>query len=337
MFAWGFRKQTTIATAAIAADCWRLNKLDGLLKADLAVEDDAAEMGKGHEFATQGFPSHWNVNGTIDKYLSSEFAAWVMCFGLGGVTKGGTSHLTYTCVPIVPATALELPYFTFLETIRQGASSVLDRAVLGCAINSWLLSVGTGPGRANAKLRADFLGSGKIVEPSNIVMPASATAEHTLFGSSVTATLNGVNYVTDKNLVSLEAGWNNGINADQGFYPGSDFQTSGDATTGAIRGRHEIGVRTASLKFVARFLNGSLEYTKLKAQTPGTAVVTLTYDTNNSLSLTFQQVRFKVVELGESNGIVTVAVDCQCDYHATNGVLTAVAKCDVDNICQAPA
>ena len=416
MFAWGFRKQTNIIKPAIAADCWRLNKLDGLLKAELVIEDDAAEMGKGHEFATQSFLSHSNVTGSIDTYLSSEWAAFVMSFGLGGVSKGGTTHLTYTCVPLVPATALELPYFTFLETIRQGGSAVLDRAALGCVLNSWLLTVGTGPGRANAKLRADFIGSGKVIEPSSIVMPVAATAEHPLFGASVAAAINGVDYVTVKNLVSLEAGWNNNVAADQGFYPGSGFQTDVafaitadpdtdiitaagmapvngevvrfattgtlptglaaytqyyvrdsagdtfkvaaspggmainitgagsnstvlryDATSGAIRGRHEIGTRAASLKFVARFLNGSDELTKLKGQTPGTAVVSLTYDVNNSLILTFNQVKYKIVDLGETNGIVTVAVDCQCEHHSTLGVLSAVAKCDIDNICQAPA
>jgi hypothetical protein len=53
---------------------------------------------------------------------------------------------------------------------------------------------------------------------------------------------------------------------DSGFFPGSGFQTPGDGSTGAIRGRLEFGNRVGNLRFVARFMNGSDEYTKLKDQ-----------------------------------------------------------------------
>ena len=72
---------------------------------------------------------------------------------------------------------------------------------------------------------------------------------------------------------------------DAGFYPGSGFQTAGDGSSGAIRGRLEFGNRQGNLKFVARFDSGSSEYTKLKSQTTGTAVLSLTYDTNSSLQI----------------------------------------------------
>jgi hypothetical protein len=39
-------------------------------------------------------------------------------------------------------------------------------------------------------------------------------------------------------------------------------------------------------------------------------------------------------DLGETNDFVTVAVDCTPEYDATNGVISAVAKCGVDGICQ---
>ena len=88
------------------------------------------------------------------------------------------------------------------------------------------------------------------------------------------------------------------------------------------------------LKFVARFDNASTELTKLKNQTTGTAVISLTFDTNNSLAITWQKVAFATAEVGETNGIVTVAVDCTPIYDTTNGIISAVAKCTVDGICQ---
>jgi hypothetical protein len=144
----------------------------------------------------------------------------------------------------------------------------------------------------------------------------------------------GTDYVTNKNIVSLETGWKNNIRMDAGFFPGSGFQTPGDGSTGAIRGRLEFGNRAGNLRFVARFANGSDEYTKLKAQTTGTAVITLAYDVNNSLQLTWHQVAYSVVEIAETDQILTVAVDCVPMYHSVNGILTAVGKCAVDGICQ---
>ena len=82
------------------------------------------------------------------------------------------------------------------------------------------------------------------------------------------------------------------------------------------------------------FENGSDEYAKLKAQTTGTAVITLAYDANNSLQLTWQKVAYSVVEIAETDQILTVAIDCTPMYDANNGILAAVAKCGVDGICQ---
>jgi hypothetical protein len=164
-------------------------------------------------------------------------------------------------------------------------------------------------------------------------MPA-ATAEKLLPSASLALTINGVNYVSNKNIVSLETSWKNNVRLDGGFFPGSGFQTPGDGGSGAIRGRLEFGNRQGALRFVARFENGSTELTKLRQQTAGTAVISLAYDTNNSLELTWHKVSFATAEVGETDGIVTVSVDCLPMWDETNGVVSAVAKCGVDGICQ---
>ena len=167
---------------------------------------------------------------------------------------------------------------------------------------AWTITVGSGPGRANSKITVEFAGSGKYVEPSGIAMPA-ATLEKLLPSASLTLSVNGVDYVTNKNIVSLETSWKNNIRLDSGFFPGSGFQTPGDATTGAIRGRLEFGNRAGALKFTARFDSTSTEYAKLKAQTSGTAMITLTFDANNSLQITWQKVTFAMAEIGETDQI----------------------------------
>jgi hypothetical protein len=204
---------------------------------------------------------------------------------------------------------------------------------VGCVVEGWTISIGSGPGRANSKITVEFVGSGKYIEPSGITMPA-ATVEKLLPSASLALTINGVNYVSNKNIVSLETSWKNNVRLDGGFFPGSGFQTPGDGASGAIRGRLEFGNRQGTLRFVARFENGSTELTKLRQQTAGTAVISLAYDTNNSLELTWHKVSFATAEVGETDGIVTVSVDCLPMWDETNGVVSAVAKCGVDGICQ---
>jgi hypothetical protein len=434
LIGFGFAKQAALATANTLAGIWRLGKLNSSFAGPkLNTENDAPELGKGHEFATQVFPTSWDVGGQIEKYLSSDFAAWAMAFSLGHVVKSGsTPNWIYTCTPLDPVTdGIELSNFSYLEQIRPGAGVILDRMAVGCVIDGWALSIATGPGRANSKLVVDILGSGKHTEPSGITLP-TATAEKLLPASSLTCTINGVNYVSNKNIVSLEASWRNNHRMDSGFFPGSgvmgaqtqvdtitltgtsgtanvtvaggltklvtygdsltdtaaDFVTSHAAayavvgitvtssgpdiiftdavpgtgfshpvitnatgnlagtianttyniasgSSGAIRGRLEVGDREAGLTFTARFAAGSLELAKLKARVEGTAVISLTYNASNDLTLTYQRVTFAVAELGETDGIVTVQVTAQPLYHVTNGLLTVVAKCNTDGIMQA--
>jgi len=105
----------------------------------------------------------------------------------------------------------------------------------------------------------------------------------------------------------------------------------------AIRGRMEFGDREASLKFVARFENGSSELTKLRNQTTGTAVISLQGELisgtdYHSLEVTFHKVAFRTAVVGDTDGIVTIEVECTPLWDATNGLLTAVAKTSQDNI-----
>jgi hypothetical protein len=336
LICFGKQKQTDIATANTAGQMWQLRKLNAqLANPKLNTENDADEYGKGHEFATQSFQTSWDAGSTLEKYLSAEIAAWAMAFSLGKVVKSGTApDFTYTSTPLFPANgdAAELPYFSFVEQIRPGAGVVLDRMAVGCVIEGWTISIASGPGRANSKINVEFVGSGKMTEPSAIVVPA-ATLEKLLPSASLALSINGVNYVSSKNIVSLETSWKNNIGLDAGFFPGSGFQTAGDATSGAIRGRLEFGKRQGTLKFVARFENGSSELTKLKSQTTGTAVISLAYDAANSLEITWHKVSFATAEVGETDGIVTVAVECLPMWDATNGIVSAVAKCGVDSIC----
>jgi hypothetical protein len=333
---WSFGKQTAIGTAALVAKIWRLTNLNTKPWAKVPVnEDDRAEVGKGHEFPTQLFKSHYNMPSfEISKYASSEFLAWVLSFSLGNVTVvGTTAPYTYTIVPALGATnatGLELPYFSYVQQIRPGGSAVLDEALVGCAVKGWKLAVKNSPGRASAMLSCECVTTGQYTSPSTITLPA-ATALHEFNAGMVSAlTINGINYLTGgsgKQFVSLDASWEN--NFRPGFFPGSGLQDGYQ-----IQGRFEWGDRTFACQFVVRVQAGSAEYAALIAQTVGTATITFTRDASNSFTMLIQAMGFNVVELSNTDGIATLQVTGVQLYDATNGLVTMSVTTPQGGICQ---
>src|SRR4051812_35930742 len=114
-FAFSKTAQTAIDTPS--TDLIRLSSIsDDIGDDEPVVEDDADEIGKGHEFAEQSFLTNWKQGKKWECYLSSEALSIAAAFGLGNGNAG-----TYT--PINPATNVneaELPWMTFLECIRKG-------------------------------------------------------------------------------------------------------------------------------------------------------------------------------------------------------------------------
>jgi len=327
-----FRPQTDIATANTDAQFWRLRKVNAQLPIPaLQTENDAAEYGKGNPYASQVFPIAWRSHGSLEKYLSAEIAAWAMAFGLGKAVETGTApNFVYTCTPLNPSNGTdpaELPYFTVAAQIRPGASAAADYAVIGCAVNSWQITLGSGPGRDNSKIAIEYAGSGRFTEPSGISLPTDTLAEKLLLSASLSFAAHGTDYITARRLVSLEVGWQNNLMADMGYYPGSGIQNGA-----AVAGRLMFGVQSASVRFTALLEQSSPEFARLRQQTEGTAVITLTHDVNNSLQLTFHRVVVSALEFGETDGFATIQCELTPLWDSTNGLLTAVAKCNIDNI-----
>lgn len=285
------------------------------------VEDDTDEIGTGVEFATTSTLASWKTSKKFSCYLSSESLALAGAFGLGNGT-------TNTFTPIDPTTntnGIELPWMTVLEGIRKGGSAeVVDREILGMVVDKWRLSLKKGPGKTNSTLEMDLVGTGKYNEPSALDMPDKTTT-HRLGAESLALTINGTDYVTSKNFESLDFEWDNALR--EGYFPGSGTQDPDDPASGQIMGRMEFGKRKVTLKFVARFNNGSTELATLKAQSAGTAVMSLSGSSGNDATLTFPQTRFQSVDLKSEADIVTVEVTVSAQYDLTGpGILTMVVN-----------
>jgi len=325
----GKGKQTNIATATLAASFLRFKKINADLTTPRPVfENDATEIGKGHEFITQTFPSHYDVANRLEKYASAEFVTWATAFGLGNVVVTGSGPYNYTITPIDPGTALELPYFSLIEQVSEGGGSAVDNLYVGNAVEDWLYQFNYGPGRSSSKMTVNWVGSGKVTTPSAITVPALQT-ETNMLAASMALTVNGVDYVGTKRVLSGSIGWKNNLNLNAGFFPGSGTQNGCQ-----IRGRMEIGARVPSFQITVRLLSGSTEYAALTGQTTGTAVLTVQYDANNTVTFTFQKMAFQMVENTEADGIVAVTITGAPQYDATNGVLTITSKCSIGAIAQ---
>jgi hypothetical protein len=330
-----YGKQTDIVTPQIAGHMWRTTNLNTKPWAKMPMnEDDRTEIGKGHEFPTQLFKSHYAMPVyEISKYASSEFLTWAMCYSLGNVVLTGAGPYTYVVTPALGATnttGLELPYFSFVQQIRPGGSSIIDEMLVGCAVKAWKLSIKNSPGRASCMISVECVTTGQYTSPSVITLPAILQPNEFNAGMITALTINGVNYLSGgaaKNFVSLEASWDN--NFRSGFFPGSGTQDGYQ-----IQGRFEWGDRVYAMQLVVRAAAGSAEYAALIALTTGTATITLLKDSNNSFSMVNQKMGFQVAELSNTDGIVTLQITGEQLYHATNGLVTVTCITPVTGICQ---
>jgi hypothetical protein len=326
----GKGKQTDIVTASISANFLRFMKINmDLTTPEPVNENDAPEIGKGHEFATQTFPSHYNVANRIEKYASAEFVAWTVAYALGHVVESGTTpNFILTVTPIDPGTTLELPYFSVVEQVPEGGGAAVDNLFVGCAIEEFVHTLTYGPGRASSKMTVSWVGSGKVIQPSAITVPA-LTTDHNMLAGSMTMTANGIDLVGAKRILSTSVGWKNNFLLGPGFYPGSGLQGNYQ-----IRGRMEIGPRVSSLQFSARLLATSTEYALLVAQTAGSTVLSVAYDANNMVTYTFPQLAYSTIKNGETDGLVDVTITGTPEYATSGGVFSAVCKMGLTGIAQ---
>lgn len=320
----GFVPQTNLTTANTPAEMWSFTKTNPTNMAVTATtETDAADIGKGDEFPTQVFPVSMDATVAVEKYASSEFLAWVFAFATGNVVKTAAgAGWKYCAEPSDPAVAcINLPPFTYGEQIRTPPESIIDQASIGMVVNDFTLTMESGPGRANCRVTANFIGTGNVKIPSGITPWPALETEHFLNAASAAITIGGIDYVLGGGFISLTFSWNNNVRTDSGYYPGSGV----DANGFAIRGRMEYNTRECTLAFVARARKGSPELAALLAQTPGACSIKLSGATigagpdKHGMDITIPKAVFSAVVNGEADGIVTVNCTVQPLKDTTTG------------------
>jgi hypothetical protein len=328
-FGVAFKPQTDLQTPNVSADFWRLGRINGgFASIQPRNESDAQDSGKGSEFATRLFPIGQDVSLSFQKRLSSEWAAWVMAFAMTPANMtvtpdGAGSHYTFT--PADACDGIDLPSFSVVEQLGDGCpgGAAIDRMAVGCVVNGFKFAFTNGTERNNTTLSADFSGTGQISQPSGIVLPATLI-EHEIRNSSASVLINGINYVDNKSLLSLEADYTNNPRLQQGYFIGSGVSAEGFP----LRGRMERGDRAFNLAFTARLAANSPELAALKSGTQSSTVITLSgadYDTGkpHKVVLTYPLVQFASADIADDQGLATVRVTATILEHPTLGIFKA--------------
>lgn len=333
--AFGLKPQADLATKNPDVELWSVTKTNPALGViDLNTEDDSDDIGKGDEFPTTNYPTSASTGGVIEKYASSEFAAWCFLMALGKGTKvPNVAGFKYSAVPSDPAVeCINVPPFTWVEQIRPQPDSVVDHALVGMVINDFTLNLESGPGRNNCRFSANCLGTGQVDNPSGSIIPP-LTPEHMLNATSAAVlTINGIDYLLGGNFISAEFKYTNNLRTDSGYYPGSGSQ-NGFAT----RGRMEYNKRMFSLTFVARAQKGSLELANLLAQTEGTTTIQVkgaqlgSGAGNHEMEILGPRTLLSAYTTGDADGIVTV--NCTCKFmKPTDGVTPIVTLSSITEL-----
>lgn len=312
----------------------RIPKLNSDLPFLMAnTENNASEIGKGHEFASDVFLTNKEpASNRLEKYGSVEFMTWAWGYALGNIDLATG---LYTIHPLDPGLSLEPPMFSVAVILNEGGGQAIDELHIGNVVESVETTFTYGPGRESVRTVADIVGSGISQLPSGVSMPAILTEKYAR-SSGMAITINGVDYVSSKLALSGSMSWRNNMILPLRYTPGSGY----DADGFAVGNRLFIGERSCAASVTVFLTKDSLEYAKLVAQTEGTAVITLTFDATHFITWTFPRIRFATVEKTNEQGLAAVTVNLMPLFDETvvggleNTVVIVTAKCGIADIGQ---
>lgn len=332
----GFKKQSGIATALVAADMFRLRQTNPVMPLPNPIrESDKDDIGTDI-YATQTFPSHTEAKITVEQRLTSANFAWLSTFWCGATVKtAADTGWKYTSVaPQLAnfvANGIDLPTTTILAAVRQGGTPVSDVALVGMACEEFTMDFKSGPGRDNATISSQWMGTGKSVSPSTITMPA-ATTEYSLNSGQMTVlSLLGVDYIANQRFLSLSITCKNNIREGLMRYPGSGSQDGFQLGGRMWRGTPEITVKATVLAEA-----GSAEQASLISGAEGPLTFTIVGaavgTAFHTCKVTLHRVQIKAAPASDQDGLIAYDLDVEPLNHVSNGYATFEATTNLNNI-----
>ena len=298
-------------------------------------EDNAADYGKGTPFATKTFKRSIRSEFDWSGRLTSETAAWLGAFAINIPTKASAgTGFKYTSVVGSDFTDFDndRPVTTFASAMRQGASSVFDFALIGCACEEMTLSLKEGLGRDTATISSHWIGCGKYSDPSGLTLPAPYDDHGLNFAGATALSIISEDYVTSGRLLSADLNYKNNIPIDRNYRGGG----------GLINGfpmmaRMRSGIPSVTFRAKVELEHGSGEWGKFLADTEGTIVLTLKGDVisgtdYHQLAITLHKAQIKSYSYVNDGGYPAADIEASVQLHSSNGVLTWETKTGLDEI-----
>jgi hypothetical protein len=322
-YAIGYKAQADLKTPVPVTDMLSLRQTNtDFVQAQPINEDDSTDLGKG-VYTTQTFPSYIDCKGNWNGRLTSESAAMLVAFGVGGVVEApsGTGFGYTVKEPIFATSGLDLPVTTMLLQIRTGAAAITDKLLPGMACEEFGFEFKIGPGRDNALFTSAWIGTGAFTKPSAYIMPP-IYSEHTINAGGITQLkFLGFDYLANLRFINARFSWKNNLRDQSSYFPGSGSQAGYQ-----LRGRMRRAAPTITLSTQVECDSGSSEEDALLAQTPGTGMIVADgAAVDNSLQLQFFKIIPRATPIADADGIASYNVDYFVMQDATNGVMQLVA------------
>jgi len=322
------KRQSAYATQNPDVDITESHSFEG---ADLAdhtpnMSDNAALLGKGHEFATRLDLLSWDLRFRRSFRASSKNAGWGFAFHLGKITT----------TPIAGATAAYSHVMEYQDPLgagyygsgrQQPVATILERVTSGLVRKFPSVQVMavelTGTQGDWAKLSVECIGSGRKIDGTGFSFPTAVDGEplrvaSLLFEHGLTGALADVSCDVRSFRFRTEYAY---ADAD-GYCPGSGYQTSGDPTSGQIRNKLEFTRRAVVLEWVVRASSDNTLFTRLQGSIETAAKITLTGSVINASAshkvvVNIPKLQYRAVPIGADGDVITYTVQAVMFYDAT--------------------
>jgi len=319
------KRQSAYATPNVTGDLIESHPFEGADFSDLVpnMSDNAAQYGKGHEFATRNEVLSWDVRMRRTFQATTKMLGWGFAFHCGKVTttslgSGAFQHVFEYQDPTgvgYYGSGRQQPVTTIMERIHPGdirewpSMQVMAIEITG-QLNDWI------------RLALDLIGSGKKISVSGFTFPTAtegALLRHAslLFEHGPSASL------LDESCDVDSFRWRSEMAYDEvgGYCPGSGYQVSGDPHSGQIRNKLEFTRRAVLLEIVFRAKVGTQVQTRLENQSDLKALMTITGDTigggqSHKLIINIPRLRYRAAPVNTNGDVITYAVSTVVMYDA---------------------
>ena len=326
---WAFsnKRQTAYATALADDDLDQSHPFEGADIADHSpnMSDNAAQFGKGHEFATRNELLSWDLKFRRAFQATTSMLGWAFAFHLGKVATaalgGSPAAYKHTMEYQDPngagyyGSGRQQPVTTIVEQVTSGLvrkfPSVQVQAVeVTGQLNDWV------------RLSVDLMGSGKktdVVPVSGYTFPESgegvllrhASLTFTENSADISCSIRSFRFRSEMQYAEAD-----------GYCPGSGYLADNDPTSGQVRGKLEFTRRACLLEFVVNAAHDSALHAALAASTPMEAVLeiegaTVSGANSHKLTITVPKYKYRAAPIGADGDIMTYQVSTVIFYDAT--------------------